>query len=67
MKGMGGAMDLVSNPDHTRIVVLTDHVDKNGLPKIVQQCTLPLTGAKVVSRIITDLVRPISLRPIASY
>ena len=53
---MGGAMDLVSNPDMTKIVVLTDHVDKNGRPKIVQNCTLPLTGARVVSTIITDLV-----------
>lgn len=58
-KGMGGAMDLVSNPDETKIVVLTDHVDKNGRPKIVQNCSLPLTGAKVVSTIITDLVRTI--------
>ncbi|KAK5136681.1 hypothetical protein LTR08_002334 [Meristemomyces frigidus] len=54
-KGMGGAMDLVSNPDATKIVVLTDHVDKNGRSKIVQNCTLPLTGARVVSTIITDL------------
>ncbi|KAK3676993.1 hypothetical protein LTR78_003198 [Recurvomyces mirabilis] len=54
-KGMGGAMDLVSNPDETKIVVLTDHVDKNGRSKIVQNCTLPLTGARVVSTIITDL------------
>ena len=55
-KGMGGAMDLVSNPDATKIVVLTDHVDKYGTPKIVDQCTLPLTGARCVSTIITDLV-----------
>lgn len=55
-KGMGGAMDLVGNPDETKIVVLTDHVDKSGKPKIVQNCTLPLTGARVVSTIITDLV-----------
>ncbi|MCJ1390783.1 hypothetical protein MMC18_003644 [Xylographa bjoerkii] len=54
-KGMGGAMDLVSNLDQTKIVVLTNHVDKNGTPKIVQNCSLPLTGAKVVSTIITDL------------
>ncbi|KJX95426.1 succinyl-CoA:3-ketoacid-coenzyme A transferase like protein [Zymoseptoria brevis] len=54
-KGMGGAMDLVSNPDATKIVVLTDHVDKYGVPKIVEHCTLPLTGARVVSTIITDL------------
>ena len=54
-KGMGGAMDLISNPDDTKIVVATEHVDKYGHPKIVQQCELPLTGAKVVSTIITDL------------
>lgn len=52
---MGGAMDLVSNPDETKIVVTTDHVDKYGKPKIVQNCTLPLTGARCVSTIITDL------------
>ena len=56
MKGMGGAMDLVSNPDGTKIVVATEHVAKDGSPKIVQTCSLPLTGAKVVSTIITDLV-----------
>ena len=48
-------MDLVSNPDATKIVVTTDHVDKYGTSKIVDQCSLPLTGAKVVSTIITDL------------
>lgn len=55
-KGMGGAMDLVSNPDKTKIVVATDHVAKDGSSKIVGVCTLPLTGARVVSTIITDLV-----------
>jgi 3-oxoacid CoA-transferase len=54
-KGMGGAMDLVGNPDKTKIVVATDHVAKDGSPKIVEQCSLPLTGARVVSTIITDL------------
>ncbi|KAI0450067.1 succinyl-CoA:3-ketoacid-coenzyme A transferase [Xylaria acuta] len=54
-KGMGGAMDLVSNPDHTKVVVATEHVDKNGRSKIVQDCKLPLTGKGVVSTIITDL------------
>ncbi|KAK6601324.1 Succinyl-CoA:3-ketoacid coenzyme A transferase 1, mitochondrial 2 [Botrytis cinerea] len=54
-KGMGGAMDLVSNPDETKIVVATEHVAKDGSAKIVQDCSLPLTGAKVVSTIITDL------------
>lgn len=58
-KGMGGAMDLVGNPDQTKIVVATDHVAKDGSFKIVEQCGLPLTGAKVVSTIITDLVNPV--------
>lgn len=55
-KGMGGAMDLVGNPDSTKIVVATDHVAKDGSSKILQECSLPLTGARVVSTIITDLV-----------
>ncbi|KAJ3494990.1 hypothetical protein NLG97_g3711 [Lecanicillium saksenae] len=54
-KGMGGAMDLVANPDNTKIVVATEHVAKDGSAKIVQDCSLPLTGARVVSTIITDL------------
>ncbi|CAK7245829.1 MAG: hypothetical protein STHCBS139747_007429 [Sporothrix thermara] len=54
-KGMGGAMDLVSNPDKTKIVVATEHVAKDGTSKIVQDCSLPLTGARVVSTIITEL------------
>ncbi|KKY19963.1 putative coenzyme a [Diplodia seriata] len=54
-KGMGGAIDLVSNPDVTKIIVATEHVAKDGSSKVVQECKLPLTGAKVVSTIITDM------------